>query len=168
MVFNDFMRLFLFLTSMLNLLDETIIYNFFPMMKSNLCTDKWISLLFKSNIKWYFLISVDVIPEWFYPQVARRFVDPSLDANIHLHLVKFYVLESDEVGTVSKFKHFLLYLSFIHCNWTGVTNLTPGVFSHRYCREKSQDVKINPMSLFFEETSVTLNWCKFWFFCWYM
>ncbi|XP_033628872.1 A disintegrin and metalloproteinase with thrombospondin motifs 16-like [Asterias rubens] len=33
--------------------------------------------------------------------VARRFVDPSLDANIHLHLVKFYVLESDEVGTAS-------------------------------------------------------------------
>ena len=32
--------------------------------------------------------------------VARRFVDPSLGANLRIHLVKFYVLESDQVGTV--------------------------------------------------------------------
>ncbi|XP_022079326.1 A disintegrin and metalloproteinase with thrombospondin motifs 13-like isoform X2 [Acanthaster planci] len=33
--------------------------------------------------------------------VARRFVDPSLGANLRIHVVKFYVLQSDEVGTGS-------------------------------------------------------------------
>ncbi|XP_038079260.1 A disintegrin and metalloproteinase with thrombospondin motifs 15-like [Patiria miniata] len=33
--------------------------------------------------------------------VARRFVDPSLGANLRIHLVKFYVLESDQVGSGS-------------------------------------------------------------------